>query len=542
MLGKSSVEVRQGPQGANISFNGRLLYSASSTPEKRLRSLPEASEALYVLISPLLFHGTNKLISMLPVGSDIIAVEHDPEIYRQTSDYHQSSALKEQDYILVDSSSADMLAEYIIKLRCRKIITVKLNLGYMINRRFYDELIQNTESFLSNFWKNRMTTIHMGRLWCRNIILNTPRISNASFISNLKTDKPVISLGAGESLEENIPFIKKNRERFFLTAADTAVTSLLLNGIRPDLVIALESQHANLYDFYEDDSFDLPVAADLTSSPELLRKLRGPLYFYISEFDYSIIFKLLDNSGLLPPLLPPLGSVGITSLLISLLLTDNWVLFSGLDFSFIPDKYHAQGAPSHIISQLNESRLQKTGFFHSAYSVKRTKETDKSGRIVYTDLVMKSYAETLSRLITDSGRTIDLGKYGLENPAPAYSEDQLFEILCSKPADGSELLNRNREMIKKPFCSPSDFLKTEAGKLERAISEVVEFQNYRDEKSVLPEETLILINELDYTWLFFPDKNPLPSSDSSFLRRFLFSASWFSSQISHASALINPQS
>ena len=543
---KPCVEVSGGSKRPNISFNGRQLYPDTYNPEKRLEGLPQQSETLYIIVSPLLFLGTDELLSILPDNSSIVAIESDADIFKTTISYHKASALKDYDYLLLGDDGIKQLCDYISRYRCRRLAAVKLNRGYMINRRFYDDLLSQTEAYLSRFWKNRMTTIHMGRLWCRNIISNLPFLNRASFINEIKTDKPVLCAGAGESLEKSISFIKKNRDKLFLTAADTAVSCLLSNGIKPDLIIVVESQHANLYDFYNCSSLGIPVAADLTSSPELLRKLRGPLYFFLSEFDYSSIFHLLDESRILPPLLPPLGSVGITAVLVSLLITRQRVAFTGLDFSFIPDKYHASGSPTHIISMCSENRKCKQGFYSSAYTTVRTRTTDKSGRFVYTDITMRSYSDSLNQLASGSSRLIDIGRYGLPNSAPNYPEELLQDIIFTPPQDSLpftyECVYTRKNSIENGIDTASVklFLENEIQKIKTLISEIVEFQNTRDKDSQLSFNTLQRLKDIDYTWLFFPDNKPLPSSDGSFLKRFLFSASWFSGQLEQSLRRLNP--
>ncbi|MDC7227054.1 MAG: DUF115 domain-containing protein [Spirochaetales bacterium] len=547
------VEVTRGVNRPGISFNGKPLYSDGSPPEKRVRGLPHASDALYIVVSPLLFYGVDELLEIIPEGSSCIAVEHNHDIYNATLSFHKQSGVKNFRYIYVDEDSAATLLRSLTDSWFRRIIPVKLNRGYMIERAFYDDMLNKLENGLASFWKNRMTTIHMGRLWCRNIFLNTVEIYRAGFITDISTDKPVICLGAGESLEESLAFIKRRRGGFFVVAADTAVTSLLLGGIKPDLVVAVESQHANLYDFYEDESLNLPVAADMTSSPELLRKIRGPLYLFISEFDFSCIFRLLDNSGILPPLLPPLGSVGLTSIMISLMITDQPILFSGLDFSFTPDKYHASGSPSHIITQMSENRLHRSSFFAAAFRDGRTKTVDKAGRIVYTDIIMSSYSDTLSELIEHSGRLIDMGVYGLDNPAPKYSDalfDNMSAEISGKPDFEAAVNYKRIRELPDAFSGPAGrsastaFLKQQLDRLNAAISAAVDFQNTRTDSmegrgSRLPEDLEALLKSVDYCWIFFPDRKPLPSSDPSFIRRFLFSAAWMSSQISNALSIID---
>lgn len=533
MTHKPSIELVQSPKRLNISFNGRLLYSQSSTPEKRLERLPQTSQTLYVIVSPLLFYGVESLEIMLPDNSYILAVEQNPDIYKMSIDYFKAGNFTNTSYLLIGEKPVSEIISDYTALRIRRIVPVKLNLGYMLNRKFYDSFLTEAENLLQLYWKNRITTIHMGRLWCRNIFHNLPHLAGSSSLSTLITDKPIVTAGAGESLEYSIDFLKKYRDSFFLAAADTAVTSLLQNNLKPDLVIVLESQHANLYDFYSAEAFNLPAAVDLTSSSELIRKFNGPLYFFISEFDRCSLFESLKDFNILPPVIPPLGSVGIASLFISSLLTQQNIFYTGLDFSFIPDKYHASGSPTHILNMMNENRTSTSGFFSSAWSDTRKKVTDRSGRKVFTDLVMMSYADILKDLANSSDRFYNIGKVGIASSGPPMIEEDILTLL-NYPKTGTadyylidfdnEQYDPDKAAARKKVIS---FLQNEIDFLDKTLTAVVDFQNIRNENSILPAKLADSLKKIDYTWLFFPDTGIQPSASASFLKRFLYSASWF---------------
>ncbi len=535
MNAKPSVELVQGSQKPNIRFKGRLLYNETSTPEKRVEGLPRTSQTIYFIFSPLLFYGVEKLLEFINDDSTVIAFEYSPALYRFTLENADDRLLSKIPYYCIKDFCCKQFFNDLQFMKYRKIIPVKLNHGYMLYRKEYDNFLRDSESLLQSFWKNRMTTIHMGRLWCRNILLNLPLLLDSNNLAFLKTDNPVIIAGAGESLEYSIAFLKEHRKDFFLAAADTAITTLLENEIKPDLVIVVESQHANLYDFYNSQALSLPAAFDLTSSPELIRKYRGKKYFFVSEFQKSGIFKLLGQRNLLPSVIPPLGSVGISALYIALQLTDKNILYTGLDFSFIPEKYHSAGSPTYILNMIKENRTRKPGFFNSAYNGHRKQVNDKSGRFVYTDLVMRSYLDSLNTIVSINSRIYDLGKVGLQGISMQIPEEATAAEILNAPSEGSfkEQLssppknNFNRDDIR-------NFLADELTSIDEAISSVVEFQNCRDDDSVLPDTISSKLLSLDYTWLFFPDTARLPSSSPSFLKRFLFSASWFRNHILNA--------
>ncbi len=542
-------ELVEGPQRPNISFNGRLLYSESSTPEKRVEGLPRTDQTLYIIASPLLFYGVKELLHSLPEGSAVAAVEFDKDIYDLSIRNTPAETLNLIEYRLIKQEEILDFFNSIRLKSYRKIIPVKLNRGYMLNRVFYESLFKTAESFLETHWKNRITMIHMGRLWFKNIFQNISQLSNNHPLGSLNTERQVVVAGAGESLEYSIDFLKDNRKRLFIIAADTAVSCLLENTITPDLVVVVEAQHANLFDFYKPEVFDIPAAFDLTSSPEILRKHIGQKYFFISEFHETSIFNMLKINNMLPTVIPPLGSVGITAMYIALMISKGSILYTGLDFSFIPDKYHAVGSPSYLLSMQNEYRTQKPGFFSSAYNNKRKKTKDKSGRTVFTDIIMGSYADRLNELGESSKRLIDIGTVGLSSRNRQLSDSELNSFfnnirLPEYPETKTVLpLNEgsdnNSELT---FFSRSDtinFLQTEICRIDEAVKSTVEFRNNHPDSKELPPDLNSLLEQLDYTWLFFPDSGPMPSASASFLRRFLFSASWFRGIIINALAQLN---
>ncbi|MDC7125854.1 MAG: DUF115 domain-containing protein, partial [Spirochaetales bacterium] len=406
----------------------------------------------------------------------------------------------------------------------RFTIPVRLNQGYMLFRKQYEIFLKNSLDYIQQYWKNRMTLIHMGRLWCKNIFQNLSLVKETNTINDIKTSKPVILIGAGESLEESLSYLKEKRDNLFIIAVDTSVRTLLSNSIPPDLIIILESQHANIYDFYDTRAFSIPVAADLTSSPEILRKFKGKKYLFLSKFDNCSIIDLLKRENLCPPIIPPLGSVGISGLYIASLISNSDVFYTGIDFAFTPDKYHANGSPTHISMMFNTKRTNPGGFFSVCWNGKRERITDKTGNHAYTDLVMKSYKETLNSLSDFKKNLFNIGFKGLETSIQLYDFCKLDEQIEKKQEIIStleKLENPSPEYNNKKI---KDFLTGQIDILNNTVEMIVNFINNQDSKKTQLLNNLNLIN---YTWIFFPDASITPSLNITFLKRVLFSASWF---------------
>jgi len=526
----------KGAEALNMSFDGRVLYSSIHTPIKRAEEALTGSQTLYLVFSPLLFYGVETLLNRISSDSHILAIEQNPDIYKLSIPFFSPLSSRNIDYMqLREDSSPVPVIKKIGPYRFRRIVTVKLNGGYMLSRNFYNNFASGAESFLQSFWKNRMTTIHMGRLWCRNILLNLPALRCGAPLSCLHTTKPVIIAGAGESLEDCTPFISKYRDKFFVIAADTAVSTLLNAGIKADLLVILEAQHANLYDFYDPESLKIPAAFDLTSSPEIIRKHKGDKYFFISDFEDTRLLSSLSDMNLRPPRIPPLGSVGIAAAYIALCVSSMKVFHCGLDFSFIPDKYHSAGSPSHLLSLINENRTNKPGFFGSAYSSGRMTRADKGGRIVFTDLIMLSYADRLKELSSLSDRLIDIAEKGIDSTGVNLTDPDLILRLADESSAENQTaqpLQNYFKLEKTEFDSETEriihFLNREFDKINQVTQSVIALLNSHthDNNPELTPDLTAKIAAIDYTYLFFPDY-PNLSADISFLKRLLFSASWF---------------
>jgi hypothetical protein len=300
----------------------------------------------------------------------------------------------------------------------RRLQWVRLCAGYHLFPDVYDGIAKRLEGEIQSYWKNRIVLIHMGSLWIRNIIQNIPQLPAAEDMRALHTGYPVCVIGAGPSLEESLPLISRYRDRMLLLSVDTALPVLSGHGIRPDIVLALEAQLANIKDFYGQDLQGTALLCDITCYPAVIRLFRQNIFVFSSRFYPLRLLKRMEERKLRPAVLPALGSVGVVGLRAALELTDGPVFLTGLDFSYPGKRSHAKGSPFH--SQL----LEKTGRFRPPEQLgyealarrpllKLREGLDKP---VLTDLVLHSYAQKAEELIAGEDRV-----YGLSAEKPAVS-------------------------------------------------------------------------------------------------------------------------
>jgi hypothetical protein len=366
----------------------------------------------------------------------------------------------------------------------------------------------------------------MSRLWLRNLFTNLPLLAEPGPAPGPTAGqapdpaRPILVAGAGPSLETALPRIARVRGRLTLLAVDTALPALA--GLEPDWVYALEAQHYNLEDFLPGRDPAQTLLCDLSSCPAVLRLFPRRRAFS-TRFHPLALFDRLQAAGLLPPELPPLGSVGVTAVQAALSLSTGPVLLAGLDFCYPQGRTHARGAPSHRRALAACSRLAPLGLglLEALAARPRLRVRGKGGREYASDLVLRSYALQLGALARSSGRLFDLGAEGLETGArPLGTDAELDALLASGPWPAPPSM---------PAFAPTtagvrDFLRSEAGLLREAEEELARV--LRTGSGPGPATALV-----DYILLATPEADPRRLAERGNLALALANARWLRARL-----------
>jgi hypothetical protein len=159
---------------------------------------------------------------------------------------------------------------------------------------------------------------------------------------------------------------------------------------------------------------------------------------------------------------------------------------------------------------------------------------------------MLSGIDSLNELSRIFGRLFDIGISGLRSNTPLLSDESgILEHLKQQPDyEKKTAASEYRFSLSDDgfgYGNAENYLDNEITKLETVIKETVDFiNNDLKDNNELPASLKKKIEEVDYTFLFFPDITE-PVSDISFLRRFLFSASWFKDTVIKTRSIIRFQ-
>ncbi len=422
-MGRADLSLLETSDGLQVVFDGRALYDdrPASGAARKARSLPVQAQTLYLMPSPVAWHGVAELLSRITDDSAILAVESEPvllELARRLRPAELSGPevmLCAADANSVRTALGGSPTDRTRLSRFRRVREVTFCRGALINRSRYREIREELEQDIRIVWQNRLTLSTMGRLWIGNVIRNLPFLSRAAVLPALHG--AVVVCGAGPSLWASIPLLRDERRTLTILAVDTALPSLVQSGVTPDFVIAIEGQLANLYDFLPVGDRDYTLVADLSSAPSVI-ELHDPtrVVWVSSRFAALGLLDRIAAAGLPLRTIPPLGSVGVAAAEIGFRLTDGPVLLTGLDFAF-RSATHVRGAPAHLSQLIRAQRLGNP--LPPDLAGRWLERRGVDGRTVSTTLAMIGYAEQLSALVRADTALVRADNAALARPVVA---------------------------------------------------------------------------------------------------------------------------
>lgn len=499
-------------KGLSIYYKKRNLYSKYNpinSCDRYLNNITWKENTIYFIPSPLLGYGLDIILNRIPKSSTLIKVEIDPLLYK-ISNNRDSLNLVIKGFHFIETLDNIDFSKY---KRCELL---KLNGGYTIYKDKYDKLFHILLNNHHNYWKNRLTSTKLGQLWISNTLKNLKELHRAKPISMLKTNKPVIVVGAGESVEEILDLIKKHNKKLFILCVDTALQILLEVGIVPDAVLALETQFYNLPDFYGAKDLQLDLIYDISSYPGVLKNLKGNRYYTATKFSNSELLKKLLDEKVINEFLPALGSVGITAIYIALQITNNNIFMAGLDFLYTLGKTHSKGSPYHLSSIINWGKLNPGDSFGSCLKRPLTKRKDKNGNIITSDNILYEYSLHTKELLSGEKNIYDITNRGMDLGVPRIDHKHFLQLIdyeqadtafqsIENPGNGLNFFNREMESLKETISALDCYIRNsgDIAYLKKKLDQTKYYFEHLPENNPLEDLNIIRIKRLYYTLLRF---------------------------------------
>ncbi len=454
-------------RGVSILFRGKYIYSKFA-PEKSALRIAQTTQytpnTLYIIPSPLLCYGVSEILAQIDSQSHLFLWEPIEALVSITNDSLNKLKLPDEmankiSYSTQSNPLSD-IKELIQRFSFRAITPITLSAGNNFYLEEFQSLLTQSTLLISEYWKNRSTKSFLALRWYQNIFANIASIIVKNkcplSLSNKIIGKKIVVIGAGESLEQMIPQLNKNRNFYFIIVADTALPALLHANITPDLLVVLEAQHHNFKSLttVKQISKEITLVCDIVTDPKVARLFNNKVWIsstFSSEKFLSRFYSYFTN---VKPILE-LGSVGIVALHIGLSLASKYqqeeIITAGLDFEFANGKSHTRGSSYHLLKLKRQSKLSP---IENGYNANILSKSDK---------VLDQYKETAIQLTK-------LSNINVGGPSAFTQSPQLTTIETANKANKLPLtfsLQSNEAPSTEKAC---EFLQNEIDLLQKMLS------------------------------------------------------------------------
>ena len=496
--------------GPTVFFN-RYLYSKKD-PAKRSIVVAETTSiqphTLYIVPSPLLGYGLNELLNRITDDSFILGIEISQCLFQLCSPVISDELLNHPQLSIVrlsDENNLQVLLDRLGLWRFRRIHRVDLNAGSARDPAKYNHLIEFSINALATYWRNRQILYTLGRHWVRHLFANlsysTPQTSQAL------TGKPIVIVGAGPSLENSLSFLLQYRDLVEIWSTDTALRTLLVTGIKPDVVSVLETQFWNHMDFHGGMGTGITILADITSYPGSLSITGGRAAIYSSAFTKLSVLDRLEEA--VPGIcrIPPLGSIGLSTVYIALHCSNVPIFLTGLDFAYTPGKTHARGSAMHRWQLVNLSRIDPSPGWSSTMQRPRMAAPGYGHSETKTDKILMGYAELFKDRFGDSKRLYMLSG-GLDLNIPMIDRSEALKIM-HQARTTVQVMPKDLN-----YCERArEFLQKEL----QGLNHIIENWDGYNEGTKDTSDVIKSLEEYEHVFCDFPNGYLFPEVDDTFL-------------------------
>ncbi len=349
---------------------------------------------------------------------------------------------KERQLIIIEDQQLDFLA-FLHTSFAKKVLNhprIHFAFFYKGEKNFEDNLakkfpVRKTEVLLAPTKKKsqkfhnlrlkllRKTTLseglYMDRLYSvitfQNFVENVRQFPGSFYMNTLKgafEKMPVIIVGAGPSLSQNIPLLKKLENKAFIIAGGSAISALSSFGIKPHLGFALDPNLEEYYRLKRNFSFDLPMVCSSRVHSGISCQMNGIRGYLRSSFGQLYDLWIEEKIGLKGDFIGSnLSSeaLSVTTMALSLaeFLGFDPLILVGVDLAYTSNSRYATGVvedekidPAHIDrSKISEDRI---------YQMK-----DVQGSPIYTSVKWIMERDTLDQFTKKSSKTFYNASGGL---------------------------------------------------------------------------------------------------------------------------------
>ena len=308
--------------------------------------------------------------------------------------------------ILVDASLpaiVQRILDLYLPTLSGNLSAISLQSRVNLEPRYFQDALIAVRSSIDRISDDLTAQSRFGVKWFHNTLTNLAKADETTQI--LDPIKKAIVTGAGPSLEDQIPQLKKTKGNTCLIATDTSFPCLMAHDILPDLVLSIDCQQVSYHHFLSGLPRHTPLVLDL-ASPPVLTRLTDRLIFFSSGHPFSRYlsqtwrnFPTVDTSG---------GNVSHAALSLAARLGAREIQLLGVDFSYPEGKSYARGTYLYPYYRSRENRFQplENSFFSFLLGGADIIREKTGGFFRYTTKSMLAYKERMETTIGEIGVSV----------------------------------------------------------------------------------------------------------------------------------------
>lgn len=307
------------------------------------------------------------------------------------------------------------------------------------------------------YWNNNYVENYNNRVFSEERTRPLIFLANTFAYSSL----PVILVGAGPSLDNNISVLKNYKDNCLIVCADIVLFKLTENGIIPDFVVNIDPHEELIASWRGVDTSNLIFVCPTTTNPKTIDTWKGRIFFF-NQTDIKgtpkgeALKKIIEATH-------GFGSiencyfVGATMLQFSKLLNPKVCILMGYDFSYSDARIYCNGVMERKSAyQLNYPEDQRLIDTHTIELTelqlkKKNLEISANGKVYGTTRLYEMYKNVFVSLIKKYKlNVINSTEGGILTEIPVLPAKESFEKWCSSPIQRKDVFilpkrKRNRK-------------------------------------------------------------------------------------------------
>ncbi len=304
-------------------------------------------EGVFVLLGFGLGYLTEQLLGHFETGHAMLIYEATPLLFKSALRARDLTRVFASDKvkILVGERADDfsIIHNYHHHIVNGKIWLVAHRPSVRLNETAYATFRERLEEEKRISLTNVGTAIGLGKDFINAFLQNVPSLLHNPGVTSLRNvfeGRPAIVVAAGPSLERNLHLLKEAKSRALIVAVDAALPTLVLAGILPDVLVAIDPLSPNVGMFRDNPRLkEIPFVCLAQYTPEIVRVYPGPLFMNMTEG--NIVYQWLrghwEEKGCIVCFG---GSVSHLGFAVAEFMGASTICLMGLDLSF-EEKLHA---------------------------------------------------------------------------------------------------------------------------------------------------------------------------------------------------------